>query len=109
MAHSFLGTSAVCCDAGLELRSSDMKVWGKAHCFVGLGFGCIPEGNLVRKSHAGMCRRLPQRGCLAELAAKHNEGVGTSVGMNARGFITAKYESKKKNDMEEDKWGGTSH
>lgn len=62
-----------------------------------------------RKSHAGMCRRLPQRGCLAELAAKRNEGVGTSVGMNARGFITAKYESKKKNDMEEDKWGGTSH
>lgn len=52
---------------------------------------------------------LPRYGCLAEFAVKHKEGIGPSVGMNACSLITAKCEPKKKNDMEEDKWGGTSH
>ena len=66
---------------------------------------------LLRKSRIGMPRRLPQYGCLAELAVKRREGIRAhqSVEMNACSFIRAKYESKKKNDTEEEKWGGTSH
>lgn len=66
---------------------------------------------LLRKSCIGMLRRLPQYAYLAEIAVKRKEGIWAhqSVGVNACSFVRAKYESKKKNNMEEDEWEGTLH